>query len=183
MLKRIAPLCIAAAVLMLANGCCCTQPQMCGDVGVCGSCEGGGCGSTGMAVGACPKRGLADCVTRALTCGSGCGEVYWGEWYNDPPPACDPCDDHGNWTGTTCCPPRRRPFSGVRHLWGYRFAPAECDVACDSVVETMPELLEFEEGMEQQLIPEKPEPEPTPAKKASAGRRVRHATYNRTLLQ
>jgi hypothetical protein len=31
---------------------------------------------------------------------SGCdSELYWSEWYNDPPRCCDPCDCHGNWTG------------------------------------------------------------------------------------
>jgi hypothetical protein len=29
-------------------------------------------------------------------CDSG---LYWSEWFNDPPACCDPCDDHGYWTG------------------------------------------------------------------------------------
>jgi hypothetical protein len=183
MLKRIAPISIAAAVLMLANGCCCTQPHMCGDVAVCDSCDGGGCGSCGCAVGCCPGRPLAGCLTRALTCGSGCGDVYWDEWINDPPACCDPCDDYGNWTGNAYCPPRCRPLSGLGHLWGYRYAPAGCDEACGSYVDTMPEFLDSQVGPEQELVPPEPDNAPTPARKASARRRVRHATYNRTLLE
>lgn len=34
-----------------------------------------------------------------LTCSTGCAEVYWDEWYNDPPADHDPCDD-----GTGCHP-------------------------------------------------------------------------------
>lgn len=29
----------------------------------------------------------------------GCGELYWNEWYNDPPECCEPCDCMGNYTG------------------------------------------------------------------------------------
>lgn len=180
MLKHIAPVCIAAALLMLANGCCCMQPQMCGDVAACGSCDGGGsCGTAGC----CSGSHLGSCIKNALTCGAGCGDVYWGEWTSDPPASCDPCDDYGNWTGQGYCAPRCRPLSGLRHLWGYRFAAAGCDDGCGSYVETTPEFIEVEEGVDQQLLPPKPEAEPIPAKKASTGRRVRHATYDRTLLR
>ena len=40
--------------------------------------------------------GWADCLHRACQCDSGCGEVYWGGWYGNPP-CCDPCDPCGNW--------------------------------------------------------------------------------------
>ena len=30
-------------------------------------------------------------LLRCLTCGSGCENVYWGEWTSDPPEACDGC--------------------------------------------------------------------------------------------
>ena len=31
--------------------------------------------------------------------GWGCGERYWGDWKSDPSAKCEPCDNHGNWTG------------------------------------------------------------------------------------
>jgi hypothetical protein len=40
-----------------------------------------------------------------LGCRAGCGRMYWGEWAYDPPDACDPCDDCGEWVGPRCCPP------------------------------------------------------------------------------
>ncbi|MCU0959600.1 MAG: hypothetical protein MUF48_05800 [Pirellulaceae bacterium] len=40
-----------------------------------------------------------------LGCRAGCGRMYWGEWAYDPPDACDPCDDYGQWVGPRCCPP------------------------------------------------------------------------------
>ena len=47
----------------------------------------------------------------ALSCGSGCGEVYLDEWYNCPPNPCDPCESIGG------C----RPMLGaLRNLFGYR---------------------------------------------------------------
>jgi hypothetical protein len=36
-------------------------------------------------------------------CGSGCGEVYWSEWHNDPPDCLDPCNRCGNYVGPQCC--------------------------------------------------------------------------------
>ena len=30
-------------------------------------------------------------LLRCLACGSGCENVYWGEWTSDPPEACDGC--------------------------------------------------------------------------------------------
>lgn len=30
---------------------------------------------------------------------AGCGETYWGDWRDQPPDCCDPCDRCGNWTG------------------------------------------------------------------------------------
>ena len=40
-------------------------------------------------------------IKNALTCGSGCGDLYWGEWsYNRPPPkGCGKTDMDGNWIG------------------------------------------------------------------------------------
>jgi hypothetical protein len=30
---------------------------------------------------------------------NGCGELYWSEWFNDPPACCEPCDCFGNFIG------------------------------------------------------------------------------------
>ncbi len=45
-------------------------------------------------------------MRHAATCGSGCGEWYFGEWLYDPPPAkgCDKCDMDGNYIGPQDCP-------------------------------------------------------------------------------
>ena len=38
-----------------------------------------------------PWGALRDCIRARVTCGAGCSEeVYWGEWFSDPP-KCDPC--------------------------------------------------------------------------------------------
>jgi len=56
---------------------------------------------------------ILSALNRMLTCDAGCGRMYWGEWCYDPPDACDPCDDCGNWTGPGPCPSR-----GCGGLWG-----------------------------------------------------------------
>ncbi len=74
-------------------------------------------------------------IKRALTCGGGCGEIYWGEWINDPPEPCDACNEHGDWMGTRCCPP-----SGWSRLWsgihGQRAGAARCDSCSESAGDT-----------------------------------------------
>ena len=78
----------------------------------CGPCDdpcadpcGNGC------YGRCWYRGPLSCVFAlvmrgfgwgATWCGPNCGERYWGDYYNDPPDCCDPCDCHGNYTGGGC---------------------------------------------------------------------------------
>ncbi len=46
-----------------------------------------------------PLRWLYRLLTRNCYWGRSCGEVYWGDWWNDPPDCCDPCDRCGNFTG------------------------------------------------------------------------------------
>lgn len=58
----------------------------------CGSMSCGGCGAYG------PIQHLRQ-LTRQSICGTGCGEIYWGEWRSDPPACCDPCDSWGGYTG------------------------------------------------------------------------------------
>jgi hypothetical protein len=64
-----------------------------------------------------------------LTCGSGCGELYWDEWLSDPPDACDPCDNCGNWIGPQLPGPScfHRFLAGSCSLWGYRWMGQGCD--------------------------------------------------------
>ncbi len=40
-------------------------------------------------------------LSNRLACGSGCGDVYWGEWVFNPPECGGPCDD-GCWAGSGC---------------------------------------------------------------------------------
>lgn len=53
----------------------------------------------------CHPRGVLFWLRRILHprfwgCGcAGCGELYWSDFYNEPPDCCDPCDRCGNWTG------------------------------------------------------------------------------------
>jgi hypothetical protein len=92
---RLASVCAVACCWLLASsGCCCLDRLYC-PAECAGSCEGGG-GCNGCAT---------SCLRTNLTCGAGCGDVYWGEWMSDPPDACDPCNNCGNWTGSGCCPP------------------------------------------------------------------------------
>lgn len=135
MVARLA-LVAVATVLLLQTGCCCDRVYKCGDpCGGIGSrvyngCADGCCGTTscgpagGCAYGAtaptkpCAAGDVGPCgqsccftvrgwLRNNLTCGKGCGEVYWGEWISDPPDRCDPCDDcHGQFVGQRgCCPP------------------------------------------------------------------------------
>lgn len=104
-------------------------------------CGPGGCGA-GAAVGPCQSCGRVGCgggcmlgpfalMHKMATCGAGCGRIYVNEWVNDPPDACDPCDDCGNWVGPRGCRGRLWSFGyGLRHLWGYRFADGACGPSC-----------------------------------------------------
>ena len=69
-----------------------------------------------------------------ITCGEGCGDLYWGEWHSDPPDPCDPCDEYcGNYVGERCCPPPwRRRLTGL--LLGRRCCNLSCDADCDQCV-------------------------------------------------
>ena len=62
-----------------------------------------------------------------MSCGSGCGEVYWNEWMIDPPDPCDPCDACGEWTGQRdCCEPRRPARNIVMGLFARRYRRDDC---------------------------------------------------------
>ena len=78
----------------------CSCEQGCSD----GAQDAAGCGSpcdTANCADACGKD-CGGCQRPLLDrlCGStGCGELYWCEWYNSPPQICQPCDCHGNYVG------------------------------------------------------------------------------------
>lgn len=121
MMVRHVMLLLAAALFCLQSGCAshfCSTGD-CGRlpggkvagpvVSDCADCGGGGCGSCLSHV----KSHIHD----GLTCGSGCGQLVWDEWIDNPPDCCDPCDDCGNWTGVQSCFPRLLSHC---NLWGLR---------------------------------------------------------------
>lgn len=130
------------AVILLglhATGCCCFDRLYCPsggcatgfdplldsyeDGGGCSSCGVASCGSGSCATGAC-RGALRQTTKYNLTCGAGCGEVYWGEWLSNPPDECDPCDNWGGFVGARCCPPRFWDClcSSFCGMWGGRYA-------------------------------------------------------------
>lgn len=97
--------------------------------GHCGACDGG----YGPRV---PQGPLAAAHNwrKNLICGNGCGEIYYGDYINNPPDCCDPCDNE-----VQCTPPIRvRPglfvFNAFTQLYGKRVpnAGACCDTGCDA---------------------------------------------------
>jgi hypothetical protein len=85
------------------------QKYDCSCDGVCGECCGGaGCGGAAACGDACTggsgdgctegRCGVVNGLRNCLGC-TGCGELYWSEWHNDPPSVCEPCDCLGNYTG------------------------------------------------------------------------------------
>ena len=173
------------------------HPAACGVGAVTGGCGVESCDSCAGGVPAGYYHGpVLQHLNSALTCGSGCGEVYWGEWMSDPPDACDPCDDCGTWTGSCACGPVCwNPFHGLRNLWGYRYASAGYDVGCatcgtgsmDYVPMDVAPIGPKDDGTLQ--IPEVPKPEPVErsestddqqaARRLANGSQVTHATYTR----
>ncbi|MDX1945420.1 MAG: hypothetical protein SFU86_08425 [Pirellulaceae bacterium] len=107
--------------------CCFSIPKpivWCGENNDCGP---GGCDSC-----ACPGDcGILPALRRGMSCGRGCGETYWGEWFSDPPDCCDPCDKcHGEWTGPHgfCnLGPAQRLLAAVH---GFTYCPSPCGPCC-----------------------------------------------------
>jgi hypothetical protein len=132
--------------------------------GGCASCDGD-CGPGGC-VGYTPLGWLKN----RLTCGGGCGELYIGEWHYDPPDACDPCDDHGNWIGPRCC--ERNPMfkHGWRSLWGFRHCHAG-EVLHEDVVEFHPR------PVPEEVAPPKPMPKPATRTPTPAPAKSNEAHY------
>ena len=83
----------------------------------------GSCDACGVCGGDCQGHTPAQHLKHTLSCSSGCGEIYWGDWINHPPNDCDPCDDWGNWIGPVdCAGPScwESLASGWCNLFGYR---------------------------------------------------------------
>lgn len=99
-----------------AGGC-----DPCAQAGPCGPMRSGGAFDRTYGVPRSPGEHLCGMFGG---CGSGCGEVYWGEWISDPPDACDPCDQCGNYVGEQCCPEWMRYTRFVP--WGYRNGSCAC---------------------------------------------------------
>lgn len=80
-------------------------------------------------------------------CGDGCGEIYWGDFYSEPPECCDPCDRCGNWTGgptgQSACPsggceiPPPDQYTGSP--LSSRYAPRVVSVTDEAVSPTLAE--------------------------------------------
>jgi len=98
------------------DGQCAGQGLLSGRTNGCSDC--GTCKHCGRAAGEC-GCGFLSRLGRRLTCGEGCGEIYWHEWISDPPAPCDPCDEcTGQFIGPRCCPPRRSMYFGGRYCDG-----------------------------------------------------------------
>ena len=179
MLHRMLSACLLAAAFVAANGCCCSQPFIAHGSSVAESCADGDCGE-------CTSCGVHNHpvwqgTKRALTCGSGCGEMYWGDWLSYPP-TCNGCD---GWACESCRSPWH-VLSGLRNLWGYRYRSggcgmSDCDGSCDSCSAGYSEGLPSESVPEravERLVPPSPSPEPAPGRKATETTyRFRQATY------
>jgi hypothetical protein len=85
---------------MTYDVCCETCGPNCGpSCGSCAACgQEAGCGSPGDGCNSCKKGNRVCPILGAFQC-NGCGELYWSEWFNDPPRCCDPCDCYGNYLG------------------------------------------------------------------------------------
>jgi len=111
--------------LFANGGCCLCLPK---PIVWCGNCNE--CGANGCESCACPSDcGILSFCRWNKSCGKGCGEIYYGEWYSDPPDCCDPCDQcFGQWTG----PHGYCRLGPMQHLLaafhGYKYCPKPC---CD----------------------------------------------------
>jgi hypothetical protein len=121
---------------------CGAQDGACGDQVQCGSgCDGGKCDGR-----------LCRRLWSAMFHCTGCGELYWNEWINDPPACVEPCDCYGNYIGPAA---------------GYFRAPYRRDemIAEGQPVDATPlEAVEFPPlGEEPPLVDEPPTIEEPPA--------------------
>ena len=124
-----------AWLTLVFSGCCCGPYGGCGPAGGaiggrcvtnCNDCDGSSyTGGRPIVYG--PLQHLAQ-MRKSLVCGGGCGEVYYGEWQNSPPDACDPCRGSQFVGGAVPCNPfcwNWRPgqlvFGLFSNLYGHRY--------------------------------------------------------------
>lgn len=188
MLRRVLSTCLLAAAMVAANGCCSSRPLLSHRGVLADECGGEGCGGCdSCGVGREPL--LLNRTRNLLTCGSGCGDVYWGEWTGDPP-SCGSCGGCGRCGGCGECWPI---LGGLRSLWGYRYRSvgygvADWEVGCESCGAGVPQGYELEpteavgeESIEKLKAPVPESEQPTPAKKTgSASYRMRQAAYSKS---
>lgn len=82
-------------------------------------CSGDDC-AVGVGCGSSAERSQDWCsqLKRLFGCSGGSGEIYWCEWYNDPP-GCESCDQCGNWIGDGVgyrAPYRQQPYVADKNL-------------------------------------------------------------------
>ncbi len=102
------------------------------ECGGCADCDWTDCNWADC--GSCEDHTLTGTLRRNAICGSGCGELYLGEWSYDPPDDCDPCGNHGDWIGAQCCPPSAWSWLGSGIL-GQRGDSHGGACGCDECVE------------------------------------------------
>lgn len=112
----------------------CGPTSLSGRYAACDEAPAGDCDTApcGAACG-CPTLG---CLRNIFGCNAGCGRVYWGEWAYDPPEACDPCNDCGEWVGPQDCRPCGL-FNCWGLLWGARFQAPCGSPACATCADTV----------------------------------------------
>ncbi|MEL7497390.1 MAG: hypothetical protein AAFN77_07240 [Planctomycetota bacterium] len=126
---------VCVAMALISVGCC--GPMGCGPgcgVSDCYDCDGVGYGET--IIPQRPLDGLRQ-FRKRLVCGSGCGEVYYGEWTSTPPDCEDPCCGD-QWVGgaVPCRPGCWQPGSLLGNLYGSRFCSGDessASCGCGSV--------------------------------------------------
>ena len=125
---------IMSGLLLVAGSGCCMNRAVCG-----GGTYGAPCGPTAGPTdcGPCGRPflgrlpiALFGWLDSRLSCGAGCGPLYWHEWMMDPPDCCDPCDDCGEWVGPVSGP-RTPVLTMLDCLFGRRFLPGS--VGCGAV--------------------------------------------------
>lgn len=179
MLMRLACGLLVLASGLFGSGCCLTRQGACGAGAGCDSCATGGYETCGECQpGMCHHPWLWSRAQSALTCGAGCGDVYWGEWASDPPASGDSCGSCGTADCGGCCG-FWNPLRGLAFLWGYRYAPTGYgmgqdlgyDEGCDSCEGSYEATGPYEEEIIEETLPTpKPEAEPAPSKQASVKR-------------
>jgi hypothetical protein len=197
---------IAALALFFTVGCSYPHvycaPDNCGDCNpnlnapACADCGGPDC----QVPCGKPARGLFTHLGYLASCGGGCGEFYIHPWINERPAKCDPCNNHGDWTGPgDCC---NRGF--WKSFWGDKGCSSGCGscttspaCGCDTCgggpmssypgttayPGTMIEGEVYEGEVYDQPVPSRPpaggqmQPQPTPAPPAQLGPAARlHGT-------